>query len=106
MLPSCPSCGSRLQYSVINLAVVFRCPECNSELIVCDDYRKRVKLTCFALTALFCFFLGRKSLFLLVLIPVVFFLVVFAVTVGVKRIFQPPLEDAVARSKAARYTAL
>jgi hypothetical protein len=106
MLPSCPNCGSRLQYAVINVVVIFRCPECNSELIVSDDYRKRVKLTCFALAALFCFFLARKNLSLLVLTPAVFFLVVFAVTFSAKRIFRPPLEDVVARSKAARYTAL
>ena len=106
MLPRCPSCGSEVQYQVIHLGRAFKCPACENDLIVSDYYSTRAKVVCFSLTALLCFFLACKDLRLLLLTPVVFFVVVLTVTVATKRIFRPPLEHVVSRSKEARYIAL
>jgi uncharacterized C2H2 Zn-finger protein len=105
-LPKCPNCGAALEYRIINVARPFGCPACQSELVVSDDYSRRVRFVCFAITVFFCALLALRNLLLAVFAPIVFFFVVMFVTIIAKRTFQPPIEDVLGRSKEARYTAL
>lgn len=105
-LPRCPSCLSELEYRYINLVHPFTCPACDSQLAVAEVYKKRLRLACTSVTVLIAVLLGLKNLFLLFFVPLVFYVVAILGHIFVKRMFLPPVEDVMARSKEATYVAL
>jgi uncharacterized paraquat-inducible protein A len=105
-LPQCPTCGARFEYARINVAKPFDCPSCGNKLMVSEAYTKRWRAATYVLFLLSCLALALNNVHLLFLAPVVFIVIGVVGSIVSKRIFQPPLEDVVAKSKEARYTPL
>jgi hypothetical protein len=74
--------------------------------MVSEAYTNRWRTFCYGLTLLICALLALRNFFLLLLAPVVVFLVGVFGSIVSKRLFPPPIEDVVSRSKEARYTPL
>jgi endogenous inhibitor of DNA gyrase (YacG/DUF329 family) len=101
--PECPKCGASLERARVNLVRPFVCPTCGTTLAISESYRKYFRGTIYALTLLSCAALGLRNVFLLLLAPVVLFLISVVAGIVGARIFIPPLDDVVAKSKEARY---
>jgi predicted RNA-binding Zn-ribbon protein involved in translation (DUF1610 family) len=105
-LPTCPSCGATLEYARINVAESFNCPACGNQLMVSERYTKIWRRISTVLTLLSLLALGTRNLYLLFLAPVVLVIIGAVGSIVIKRIYPPPIEDVLARSKEARYTPL
>ena len=105
-LPTCPVCAATLLYPQINVAKEFDCLSCGNKLAVSEDYTKACRTASYMLTLAICLVLAFRNLYLLLLAPAILFVVGMITSIASKRIFPPPIEDVVARSKAAKYIAL
>ena len=74
--------------------------------MVSETYAKRCRGVSYGLIILICVLIAYHNIFLLFLAPVVLFFVVAFVSIASKRLFPPPIEDVVAKSKEARYMPL
>jgi hypothetical protein len=59
-----------------------------------------------ALTLICCVLLGIRNVYLLLLAPIVLLLISVVAGIVSKRIFTPPIDDVVAKSKEAKYVPL
>ena len=105
-MPQCPNCSVNLKFADIHLMRPFACPVCKKELVVSDDYVKRLRWTLRLVALAICLILFVRNFYYLLYAPVVFGLVFIFGSIIYKRISLPPLEDVEGRSKEARYTAL
>jgi hypothetical protein len=74
--------------------------------MVSETYTKRWRAVTYVLFLLSCLALGLENVYLLFLAPAVFIVIGVVGSIVSKRLFPPPIEDVVARSKEARYTPL
>jgi uncharacterized paraquat-inducible protein A len=105
-VPKCPNCGSRLEYARINVAKHFSCPDCENKLMVSETYTSRWRVGCYILTVVICSVLALRSVFFLLLAPLILFFVGLVTSIAIKRIFPPTIEDVAIKSHEARYIPL
>jgi hypothetical protein len=101
--PECPNCGSKLSNAQIDLVKPFPCPSCAKKLAVSETYMWRLRRTAEALTLGLSVWLALSNIFLLVLAPIVLVFISMVAGVVSKRIFPPPIDEVVDKSKEARY---